>query len=309
VPAILLVVQGTIGIFRQAAQPVAPDQGDRRFSVLCCRKLSEIPLNEPLVAGGLTKNDYHSELAKLQSELCHVQEWAALSRERAIIALEGRSGAGKGCIARALTAQANPDILYRVRLPKLTEREEARPFMQRCAPHFPAHGQIVVFSPSWYRQATAEFVLGLCTYEQHSLFLETCPLAEKYLVNAGIRLIKLWVEIGPESQERRLAARLEDPMHRWKVEESDLELYRRRYDLSKARDRIFEYTDTAYAPWYIVHMDDERRGTLNALQHIIAQFPYQAVERTYPKMPSQPEAHSYDDYASIANRRMVPEKY
>lgn len=266
-------------------------------------------MNELSVAGGLSTACYQTELSKLQLELCHVQEWAALSRERAIVALEGRSGAGKGRIARALTAQVSPSILRRVHLPKRTEREDAQLFMQRYAPHFPAYGEIVVFSPSWYRQATAEFVLGLCTYEQHCHFIETCPLAEKYLIDAGIRLIKLWVEMGTEGQERRLAARLADPMRRWKVEESDLELYRRRYDFSKARDRIFEYTDTDYAPWHIVHMDDERRGTLNALHHIIAQFPYQAVERARPKLPSRPERHSYDDYVSIATRSVVAEKY
>ena len=266
-------------------------------------------MNEPFVAAGLSKTCYQAELSKLQLELCHVQEWAALSRERAIVALEGRSGAGKGRIARALTAQASSEILRCVHLPKRTEREDAQLFMQRYAPHFPAYGEIVVFSPSWYRQATAEFVLGRYTYEQHCHFLETCPLAEKYLIDAGIRLIKLWVEMGPESQERRLAARLDDPMRRWKVEESDLELYRRRYDFSKARDRIFAYTDTDYAPWHIVHMDDELRGTLNALHHIIAQFPYQAVERARAKLPSRPENHSYDDYASIAARRVVAEKY
>jgi polyphosphate kinase 2 (PPK2 family) len=242
-------------------------------------------------------------------ELCHVQEWAALSRERAIVALEGRSNAGKGRIARALTAQASPQVLRRVHLPKRTERQDVQLFMQHYAPHLPACGEIVLFTPSWYRQATAEFVLGQCTYDQHCHFLETCPLAEKYLIDAGIRLIKLWVEIGPESQERRLAARLAEPMHRWKVGESDLELYRRRYDFSKARDRMFGYTDTDYAPWHIVHMDDERRGALNALHHIISQFPYQAVERARSKLPSRPENHAYDDYASIAGRRVVAEKY
>jgi len=266
-------------------------------------------LNEPFVAGGLPSHCYQAELSKLQLELCHVQEWAALSRERAIVVLEGRSGAGKGRIARALTAQASSEILRCVHLPKRTERENAQLFMPRYAPHFPAYGEIVVFSPSWYRQATAEFVLGRYTYEQHCLFLETCPLAEKYLSDAGIRLIKLWVEMGSESQERHLAARLDDPMRRWKVEESDLELYKRRYDFSKARDRIFAYTDTDYAPWHIVHMDDELRGTLNALHHIIAQFPYQAVERARAKLPSRLENHSYDDYASIAARRVVAEKY
>ena len=266
-------------------------------------------MNESLVTGGLSKTFYQEKLSKLQLALCHVQEWAALSRKRAIIALEGRSGAGKGRIARALTAQANSEILRRVHLPTRTGREDAQLFMQHYAPHFPAHGEIVVFNPSWYRQATAEFVLGLYTYEQHCHFLETCPLAEKYLIDAGIRLIKLWVEIGPESQERRLRARLADPMRRWKVEESDLELYRRRYDFSRARDRIFEYTDTDYAPWHIVHMDDERRGTLNALHHIIAQFPYQAVERARAKLPPRPESHWYDDYASIATRSVVAEKF
>ena len=266
-------------------------------------------MNELFVAGGFSTTRYQAELLKLQLELCHVQEWAALSRERAIVALEGRSGAGKGRIARALTAKVSPNILRRAHLPKRTEHEDAKLFMQRYAPHFPAYGEIVVFSPTWYRQATAEFVLGLCTYEQHCHFLETCPLAEKYLIDAGIRLIKLWVEMGPESQERRLAARLADPMRRWKVEESDLELYRRRYDFSKARDRIFEYTDTDYAPWHIVHMDDERRGTLNALHHIIAQFPYQAVERARAKLPPRPESHSYDDYASIATRSVVAEEF
>jgi polyphosphate kinase 2 (PPK2 family) len=266
--------------------------------------MAELP-----VPGALVDQCYFAELAKLQLELCHVQEWAALSRERAIIALDGRSGAGKGHITRALAAPANFNVLRQVHLPQCAEHEDAQLFMQRYAPHFPGHGEIVVFSPSWYRQATAEFVLGRCTYEQHCRFLETCPLAEKYLIDAGIRLIKLWVEIGPEGQERRLAARLNDPMRRWTVDESDLELYRRRYDYSKARDRIFEYTDTSHAPWHIVHMDDERRGTLNALHHIIAQFPYQTVERARAKLPARPASHSYDDYASIASRSVVAAKY
>lgn len=257
----------------------------------------------------MTKDCYQAALAKLQLELCHVQEWAAFSRERAIIVIEGRSGAGKGRIARALTARASRRILHRVRLPERIQREDAELFLQCHAPYFPAHGEIAIFSPSWYRQATAEFVLGQRTYEQHRLFLETCPLAEKYLINAGFRLIKLWVEMGPEKLEDRLAARLDDPVRRWKVQDSDLELYRRRYEFSKARDRIFEYTDTDHAPWHIVHMDDERRGTLNALQHIIGQLPYQAVERAHPKMPPRPERHSYDDYASIAGRKVVAEKY
>jgi len=257
----------------------------------------------------LKRKVYEKELEKLQVELCFLQDWVKSTSERAMIVLEGRDAAGKGGLIKAITARVSPRVFRVVALPAPSDRDKTQMFMQRYIERFPAGGEIVIFDRSWYNRAGVEHVMGFCTPEQHKRFLEHCPLVEKFIVDGGIRLIKIWLEVGQEEQERRFMARIEDPMRQWKLSPMDLVSYRRWYDYSKARDVMFEYTDTDATPWYIVDSNDKRRARLNAIAHILSQIPYKRIERAEAKLPDRSHKRKYDDQASLKGRRLVADKY
>jgi len=257
----------------------------------------------------LKRRVYEEELRKLQVELCHLQEWLKVSRERIIVVLEGRDAAGKGGTIKAITERVSPRVFRIVALPAPSDREKTQMYMQRYIERFPAGGEMVIFDRSWYNRAGVEYVMGFCTPAQHQHFLQLCPVVEKFLVDNGTRLIKIWLEVGQEEQERRFHARIEDPMRQWKLSPMDVESYKRWYEYSKARDMMFEHTDTEHAPWHIVFSDDKRRARLNVISHILAQIPYKKVERAKVKLPERSTKRHYDDYAPIAGRRLVAEKY
>jgi polyphosphate kinase 2 len=257
----------------------------------------------------LKRKVYEEELRKLQVELCHLQEWVKVSRERVIVVLEGRDAAGKGGTIKAITERVSPRVFRVVALPAPSDREKTQMYMQRYIERFPAGGEIVIFDRSWYNRAGVEYVMGFCTPAQHQRFLQLCPVVEKFLVDNGTRLIKIWLEVGQEEQERRFHARIDDPMRQWKLSPMDVESFKRWYDYSKARDMMFDATDTDDAPWHIVFSDDKRRARLNVISHILAQIPYKKVDRAKVRLPQRSMKRRYDDYASIAGRRLVAEKY
>jgi polyphosphate kinase 2 len=257
----------------------------------------------------LKRKAYEAELHKLQVELCHLQDWVKVSRERIIIVLEGRDAAGKGGTIKAITERVSPRTFRVVALPAPSDREKSQLYMQRYIERFPAGGEIVIFDRSWYNRAGVEYVMGFCTPEQHRRFLELCPVVEKFLVDGGTRLIKIWLEVGQEEQERRFMARIEDPVRQWKLSPMDLESFKRWYDYSKARDMMLDHTDTEHAPWHIVFTDDKKRARLNVIAHILSRIPYKRVEGAKVRLPERSAKRRYDDYASLANRRLVAEKY
>jgi polyphosphate kinase 2 (PPK2 family) len=257
----------------------------------------------------LKKKPFYAELRKLQLELCLLQEWVELSHQCAIVILEGRTACEKELVLRTVARWTDPRIFRRTDILPEARTGAAAAHRQPFTLYFPAEGEIAMLSESWYRPATVDCVLGICSHDQHLRFLKTCPLAEQLLVDAGVKLVKLWLEIGPEEEERRLARWLADPLRRWRVTAQGLELHRRWYDHSRARDLVFEYTDTPHAPWHIVYMDDVRSGTLNAIAHIVSQFPYERVQRAGLKLSSRSGARAYDDYRSLADRRLVREFY
>jgi len=179
-------------------------------------------------------------------------------------------------------------------------------YMQRYLEHFPAAGEIVIFDRSWYNRAGVEHVMGFCTPEQHERFLELCPVVEKFIIEGGIRLIKIWLEVGQEEQEGRFMARIEDPMRQWKLSPMDLESYKRWYDFSRARDLMLQHTDTDEAPWHIVRSDDKRRARLNAIAHILSEIPYKRVDKAKVELPNRSQKRKYDDQTPLEGRRFVP---
>ena len=257
----------------------------------------------------MTRKQYEKELRKLQTELCRLQEWVKFKGLRVIVVFEGRDAAGKGGTIKAITERVSPRVFRLVALPAPSDREKSQMYMQRYMQHFPAAGEVVIFDRSWYNRAGVERVMGFCTKEEYQRFLENCPEAEKYIVDGGIILIKFWLEVGKKEQERRFAARIDDPLRQWKLSPMDVESWTRWYDYSRARDMMLEATDTAHAPWYIVRSDDKKRARLNCIAHLLSLIPYEKVPREKVKLPKRSSKGKYDDQASLAGRTFVPEKY
>jgi len=257
----------------------------------------------------LKNKEYTKKLRKLQAELCRLQEWVKHKGLRAIIVFEGRDTAGKGGTIRALTERVSPRVFRVVALPAPSDREKTQMYVQRYMAHFPAAGEIVVFDRSWYNRAGIEHVMGFCSKEEYQSFLRVCPLVEKEIVGNGIQLIKIWLEVGQEEQERRMTARIEDPLRQWKLSPMDVDSWPRWYDYSRARDRMLEATDTKHAPWYILRSDDKRRARLNGLAHILRLIPYKKVPRDRVKLPKRRTKDRYDDQASLRGRRFVAARY
>ena len=191
---------------------------------------------------------YEKELRKLQTELCRLQEWVKHKGLRVIVVFEGRDAAGKGGTIKAITERVSPRVFRLVALPAPSDREKSQMYMQRYMQHFPAAGEVVIFDRSWYNRAGVEKVMGFCSEDQYRDFLVNCPAAEKYIVDGGIMIIKFWLEVGKKEQERRFAARVDDPLRQWKLSPMDVESWTRWYDYSRARDKMLEATDTKHAP-------------------------------------------------------------
>ncbi len=270
---------------------------------------SDVTEREGKTMTKMKNKEYEKKLRELQTELCKLQEWVKHKGLRVIIVFEGRDTAGKGGTIRALTERVSPRVFRVVALPAPSDREKTQMYIQRYMAHFPAAGEIVVFDRSWYNRAGVEHVMGFCTKEQYTTFLDLCPLVEKAIVGNGIQLIKLWLEVGQEEQERRMSARIDDPMRQWKLSPMDLESWPRWYDYSRARDRMLELTDTDQAPWYILRSDDKRRARLNCLSHILGLIPYKSLPREKVELPKRRKKDEYDDQASLASRKFVAEKY
>jgi len=257
----------------------------------------------------LKRKAYEKQLRKLQAELCHLQAWVKAKGMRIIVVFEGRDGAGKGGTIRAITERVSPRVFRVVALPAPSDREKSQMYVQRYLTHFPAAGEIVIFDRSWYNRAGVEYVMGFCTKEQYESFLEHAPIIEGYFTRGGIILIKYWLEVSNEEQERRFQARVEDPLRQWKLSPMDLPSRERWYDYSLARDRMLEATDTKHAPWYLVRSDDKKRARLNCITHLLSLIPYKKLPREKIKIPSRSNKGRYDDHATMKKRSFIPEVY
>ena len=257
----------------------------------------------------LGRKDFEEEMRKLQVELCRLQAWVKHEGKRMIIVFEGRDGAGKGGTIKAITERVSPRVFRVVALPAPSDREKSQMYMQRYMQHFPAAGEIVIFDRSWYNRAGVEYVMGFCTEDQHRKFLTLCPAFEKHMVESGILLFKYWLEVSSDEQERRFNARIEDPLRQWKLSPMDLPSRSHWYKYSRARDLMLEATDTESAPWYIVPSDDKKRARLNCISHLLKHTPYEEVSSEKIRLPEVSQKHSYDDQATLRDRRFVPAKY
>ena len=224
--------------------------------------------------GKLTEKQYQKELRRLHGELVAMQEWVKASGAKVCIVFEGRDTAGKGGVIKAITERVSPRVFRLVALPAPSEREKSQMYVQRYMAHFPAAGEVVIFDRSWYNRAGVERVMGFTPAAQVERFLDLAPAVEKAMVDAGIIVLKYWLEVSPDEQTRRLQGRINDPRKVWKLTDMDLKSYSKWFDYSRARDAMLAATDTSWAPWFVANTDDKKRGRLNIITHLLSQVPY-----------------------------------
>ena len=253
--------------------------------------------------GRLARKDYERELRSLHGELVALQEWVKATGAKICIVFEGRDTAGKGGTIKRITERVSPRVFRVVALPAPTEREKSQMYVQRYIEHFPAAGEVVIFDRSWYNRAGVERVMGFCTEEQARRFLDLVPPVEKAMVDSGMLLLKYWLEVSPEEQTRRLEGRVNDPRKIWKLSDMDLESYSRWDEYSRARDAMFQATDTAWAPWYVADTNDKKRGRLNIISHLLSQIPYESLT---PRDVELPKRKKSDYHEPDVPKRHIP---
>ena len=233
----------------------------------------------------LDKDAYLQELAALQIELNDVARWMLSAGKRLVVVIEGRDTAGKGGVISAFSERMNPRQCRTVALSKPGERELSQWYFQRYLPYLPAAGEIVLFDRSWYNRAGVERVMGFCSPEQTKAFLKQAPVFEKMLTDDGVLLFKYWLTVDQVEQEKRFAERLADPLKRWKLSPIDIQARAKYAEYGVARNAMLKATHTINAPWTLVDFNDQRRGRLTMIRHILDRIANRKVTETPLEFP------------------------
>jgi polyphosphate kinase 2 len=257
----------------------------------------------------ISRKEYEEELRKLQVQLCYLQDWVRETGARVVIVCEGRDTAGKGGLIRRLTERVSPRTFRIVALSAPQKSSPDKLFLQRYIEQFPAAGEVVIFDRSWYNRAGVERVMGFTSEEDVNDFLASVPRFESWVVDAGVILIKLWLEVGKKEQERRFRARMEDPLRQWKLSQMDMKSYPRWYDYSLARDAMFALTNQEVAPWYVLHSDDKKRARLNGIKHILSLIPYKRMKRPKFELPKRSNKRRYEDQLDLRHVEVIPDAF
>lgn len=235
----------------------------------------------------LSSKTYDLELKKLHIELVKLQEWVMHTGQKIVIIFEGRDTAGKGGTIKAITERVSPRVFRVVALPAPSDREKSQMYIQRYLPHLPAAGEVVIFDRSWYNRAGVERVMGFCDEKKVKQFLHVVPAVERAIVESGVILLKYWLDVSPEEQTARLQSRIEDGRKIWKLTPMDLKSYSRWDDYTVARDDMFKYTHSDWAPWIVAQSDDKKRARLNIISDFLKRIPYKEVPRTRIRLPKR----------------------
>ncbi len=263
----------------------------------------------PTPSPKLSKDFYEAELERLQFELVRLQYWVKERNQRIVLLFEGRDAAGKGGMIKRITEPMNPRGVRLVALGKPSDVEQTQWYFQRYVAHLPSAGEIVIFDRSWYNRAGVEHVMGFCTDAEYWSFLRACPEFERLLVRSDIHLIKYWLSVSDEEQEKRFQQRAGNPAKLWKLSPMDLLSRERWVDYSKAKDTMMEYTDIPEAPWYQIDADNKRRAHLNCMRHLLSLFPYQDVMPRPFKLKRRPPADEHYVRPPHTAHPLVPDYY
>ncbi|MFD1327692.1 polyphosphate kinase 2 [Mycoplana ramosa] len=238
--------------------------------------------------------DYDKQMEKLQVEIAHLQAWVKKSGARIVVIFEGRDAAGKGGIIKRITERVSPRVFRVAALPAPSDREKTQMYMQRYIAHLPAGGEIVIFDRSWYNRAGVDRVMGFCSDKKARRFLELAPRFEAAIIESGTILLKYFLTVSEDEQERRFRRRIDDPLRQWKLSPMDLESYRKWWDYTRAYDEMLRMTSTDFAPWWIVPSDDKKRARINCISHILKSIPYEKVKFDAPELGKRQKRP--DDY-------------
>jgi polyphosphate kinase 2 len=242
------------------------------------------------------KEEYFAQLEKLEHELNDVARWLQNTGKRVLVIVEGRDTAGKGGVIGAITDTLNPRQTRVVALGKPSDRERTQWYFQRYVSHLPAAGEMVLFDRSWYNRAGVETVMGYCSKDETKAFLAQAPVFERLLVDDGVMLFKYWLTVDQKKQEKRFAERLEDPLKRWKLSPIDLKAREKYVEYGKARDTMLQATHTKYAPWALVDFNDQRRGRLKLIRHLLDAIPERKVKDEpidFPPLKNKPQKERF----------------
>lgn len=256
--------------------------------------------------GSRKGTDYDRQMEKLLVELAHLQAWVKKSGARIVIIFEGRDAAGKGGIIKRITERVSPRIFRVVALPAPSDREKSQIFIQRYIAHLPAAGEIVIFDRSWYNRAGVDRVMGFTTEKKVHRFLEIAPRFEATIVESGIILLKYFLTVSEEEQERRFRRRMDDPLRQWKLSPMDVESYQKWWDYTRAYDEMLRMTDSEHAPWWVVPSDDKKRARINCISHILKSIPYERVKFDPPDLGKRQKRPS-EYVEDTTPRRIVPD--
>ncbi len=251
---------------------------------------------------------YEKELERLQVELAYLQSWVKASGARIIVVFEGRDAAGKGGVIKALTERVSPRVFRVTALPAPSDREKSQLFFQRYMAHFPAAGEIVIFDRSWYNRAGVDRVMGFASPEKVERFLQQAAPMEKNIVEGGIQLIKYFLDVDMDEQDKRFQERIHNPLKQWKLSPMDVESYQKWWEYSKAYDEMITRTDSGWAPWWVVPSNDKKRARINCITHLLSQIPYERIPFDKPKLGKRAEKPKDYRESGLA-RNVVPDVF
>jgi polyphosphate kinase 2 len=224
--------------------------------------------------GAISHKDYKAQLHALQIELVKLQRHFIACGDKILVLLEGRDGAGKDGSIKRIVAHLSPRETRVVALGKPSDREVHGWYFQRYVAHLPVAEEMVLFNRSWYNRAGVEHVLGFCSEEEYEDFLHAVPRFEEMLVNAGIKLLKYYLNISKDEQVKRLEERQRDPLKQWKSSPIDAVAVAHWMDYSQARDAMLLRTHTAVAPWHIILAENKRLARLNLIRDMLSRLHY-----------------------------------
>ena len=257
---------------------------------------------------GMDRAVYFRELLRLQSELLKLQDWVVHKGLKMVVLFEGRDSAGKGGAIKRITQRINPRTCRVVALPAPSDREKTQWYFQRYIPHLPAAGEIVLFDRSWYNRAGVERVMGFASETQVEDFFRDVPDFERMLVRSGIIVVKYWFSITDQEQQLRFLMRIHDPIKQWKLSPMDLQSRVRWEQYTRAKEAMFERTNIAEAPWFIVEGNDKKRARLNCISHLLSQVPYEEVPHETVVLPERIFDPNYER-RTLPPELYVPERY
>jgi polyphosphate kinase 2 len=243
---------------------------------------------------------YQKAMDKLQIELIRLQYGLRASGRRLLVIFEGRDAAGKGGTIKRITESMDTRGYRIAALPKPSDTESTQWYFQRYVAHLPGAGELVLFDRSWYNRAVVEPAMGFCSTAEYAAFLDAVPAFEKLLTDDGITLIKYWLAVDQAEQEKRFAERADDPLKRWKLSPVDMAARTKYAEMGKLRDKMIEHTHRENAPWFVVDYNDQKRGRVNLIRHLLQHVLLHddpIPEVRLPKLKGKPKTEHVTDKA------------